>query len=54
MGSYYDQIFGYEILRQKKYNDMNFKSDDPLFSDIKPLYTNGMPFPTTFYNQNPF
>jgi outer membrane receptor protein involved in Fe transport len=51
MGSYYDQIFGYEILRQKKYSEMNFKSEDPLFSDIKPLYTDGMPFPTTFYNQ---
>ncbi len=51
MGNLYDEIFGFEILRERKYNEMNFKSDDPLFSDIRPLYTNGMPFTETFYAQ---
>ncbi len=51
--SLYNSIYGYEILRQKKYQEMNFKSDDPLFSNTRLYYTNGMPFAETYYNMKP-
>ncbi len=53
MGSLYDEIYAYEIVRQKKYQEMNFKGEDPLFSDVKLYYTDGLPFAETYYNMKP-
>ncbi|MCX7948157.1 MAG: TonB-dependent receptor [candidate division WOR-3 bacterium] len=53
LGSLYDEIYAYEILRHKVYNKMNFKSEDPLFEYLKPYYTDGMPFGENYYNMKP-